>query len=75
MSRSNWKQINEGVADISKYTFNRNKIIIPEWIGETIYIHQGKNFIPLSIKTKHVGKKLGEFSFTKYPAQFKTKKK
>ena len=74
MARSNWKQINEGNKNITKYTFNRNKIIIPEWIGKTINIHQGQFFIPLNITTKHVGKKLGEFSWSKYPAKFKTKK-
>lgn len=75
MSRSVWKRLNGGNNKISNYTFNRNNIIIPEWIGKTINIHQGKHFIQITINTKHVGKKLGEFSFTKYPAQYKTKKK
>lgn len=73
MSRSNWKSIISSKI-CSQYTYNRNWIILPSYIGKTIYVHQGKNFIPIHITSSHVGHKLGEFSYTKYPAKYKTKK-
>jgi small subunit ribosomal protein S19 len=72
MSRSVWKPIITK-KEIKNYSFNRKLTIIPSWVDKKINIHQGKNFIPLTIKTAHVGYKLGEFSFTKYPAKYKTK--
>lgn len=73
MSRSIWKPINS--SDLkTHYTFNRNATILPSWVGKTINVNQGKNFIPIHITSSHVGHKLGEFSFTKYPAKFKIKK-
>src|ERR1700686_4596037 len=42
--------------------------IIPEMVGHTIAVHNGRKFIPVYVTENMVGHKLGEFSFTR---QFK----
>src|SRR5205085_9300956 len=49
-------------------TWSRRSTIIPEFVGQTIAVHNGKKFIPVYITENMVGHKLGEFSFTR---QFK----
>jgi len=49
-------------------TWSRRSTIIPEMVGHTIAVHNGKKFIPVYITENMVGHKLGEFSFTR---QFK----
>ena len=49
-------------------TWSRRSTIIPEMVGHTIAVHNGKKFIPVYITENLVGHKLGEFSFTR---QFK----
>ena len=46
-------------------TWSRNSTIIPEFIGHSFLIHNGKNFIPITISEEMVGHKLGEFSPTR----------
>lgn len=46
-------------------TWYRSSIILPNFIGFTILVHNGKKFIPVRIKEEMVGHKLGEFSFTR----------
>jgi len=46
-------------------TWSRRSMIIPEMIGFTISVHNGKTFIPIFITENMVGHKLGEFSPTK----------
>ncbi len=75
MPRSIWKRLFTYKKDsIPSYTYDRSLIITPDFIDHTINIHNGKQFIPLTINVLHVGKKLGEFSSTKYPARYKLKK-
>jgi small subunit ribosomal protein S19 len=38
---------------------------VPEMVGHTIAVHNGKKFIPVYITENMVGHKLGEFSFTR----------
>src|SRR5436190_20794468 len=45
-------------------TWSRRSTIIPEFVGHTIAVHNGKKFIPVYITENMVGHKLGEFSFT-----------
>jgi len=40
-------------------------MIIPDMIGQTIAVHNGKTFIPVFITENMVGHKLGEFSPTR----------
>ena len=49
-------------------TWSRRSTIIPEMVGHTIAVHNGKKFIPVYVTENMVGHKVGEFSFTR---QFK----
>ena len=46
-------------------TWSRNSTIIPEFVGHSFLIHNGKTFIPITISEEMVGHKLGEFSPTR----------
>ena len=46
-------------------TWSRRSTIIPEFIGLTIAVHNGRKFIPIYITDQMVGHKLGEFSLTR----------
>jgi small subunit ribosomal protein S19 len=43
-------------------TWSRSSTIIPEMVGLTIAVHNGRKFIPVFITENMVGHKLGEFS-------------
>jgi small subunit ribosomal protein S19 len=46
-------------------TWSRSSTIIPEMVGLTIAVHNGRKFIPVFITENMVGHKLGEFSPTR----------
>ena len=46
-------------------TWSRKSTIIPEFVGLTFGVYNGKTFIPVSVKEEMVGHKLGEFSPTR----------
>ncbi len=46
-------------------TWSRASVIIPDMVGETIAVHNGKTFIPVYVTENMVGHKLGEFSPTR----------
>jgi len=46
-------------------TWARRSTIIPEMIGHTLAVHNGKKFIPVYITENMVGHKLGEFAPTR----------
>ena len=46
-------------------TWSRRSTVIPEMVGHTIAVHNGRKFIPVYITENMVGHKLGEFSFTR----------
>jgi small subunit ribosomal protein S19 len=46
-------------------TWSRRSTIIPEMVGHTLAVHNGKKFIPVYITENMVGHKLGEFSPTR----------
>ena len=46
-------------------TWSRASMIIPDMVGETIAVHNGKTFVPVYITENMVGHKLGEFSPTR----------
>ena len=46
-------------------TWSRKSTIIPEFVGHSFLIYNGKKFIPIKISEEMVGHKLGEFSPTR----------
>ena len=46
-------------------TWFRSSMIVPEFIGHTLAVHNGKKFIPVYITENMVGHKLGEFAPTR----------
>lgn len=46
-------------------TWSRASMIIPDMVGQTIAVHNGKNFIPVFVTENMVGHKLGEFAPTR----------
>ena len=46
-------------------TWSRASMIIPDMVGETIAVHNGKTFIPVFVTENMVGHKLGEFAPTR----------
>ena len=46
-------------------TWSRRSTIIPDMVGHTIAVHNGRKFIPVYIAENMVGHKLGEFSATR----------
>jgi len=46
-------------------TYSRTTTIIPEFVGHTIAVHNGKTFVPVYITQDMVGHKLGEFAPTR----------
>jgi small subunit ribosomal protein S19 len=46
-------------------TWSRRSTIFPDFIGHTIAVHNGKDFIPVYVTEDMVGHKLGEFALTR----------
>ena len=46
-------------------TWSRRSTIVPDFIGHTIAVHNGKKFIPVYVTENMVGHKLGEFAPTR----------
>ena len=46
-------------------TWSRRSTILPEFVGHTMAVHNGKKFIPVYVTENMVGHKLGEFSPTR----------
>ena len=60
MNRANEKKVVK--------TWSRRSTVIPEMVGHTLAVHNGKKFVPVYLTENMVGHKLGEFSPTR---QFK----
>jgi small subunit ribosomal protein S19 len=60
-------------------TWSRRSTILPEFIGLTVAVHNGKQHIPVYVTDQMVGHKLGEFALTRtfkgHPADKKAGKK
>ena len=78
MSRSVWKgpfvdpsllkkvdQLKDKPNKTPIKTWSRKSTIIPEFVGHSFLIYNGKKFIPIKISEEMVGHKLGEFSPTR----------
>jgi small subunit ribosomal protein S19 len=46
-------------------TWSRRSTILPEFVGHTFAVHNGKKFVPVFVTENMVGHKLGEFSPTR----------
>ena len=46
-------------------TWSRRSTVVPEMVGITLAVHNGKKFIPVFVSENMVGHKLGEFSPTR----------
>ena len=46
-------------------TWSRRSTVIPEFVGHTLAVHNGRKFIPVYVTENMVGHKLGEFSPTR----------
>jgi small subunit ribosomal protein S19 len=57
MNRSNEKKVLK--------TWSRRSTVVPEMVGHTLAVHNGKKFVPVYITENMVGHKLGEFSPTR----------
>ncbi len=89
MARSTWKgpfldasltrkvdALNKGNKKTVVKTWSRRSTIIPEFVGHTFAVHNGRKFIPVYVTENMVGHKLGEFAptrtFTGHSAEKKT---
>lgn len=46
-------------------TWSRRSTIVPEFVGATMMVHNGKIFVPVLVNENMVGHKLGEFAATR----------
>lgn len=78
MSRSRWKgpyvhpsllkkvlRLQEKGSLTKIKTWSRSSTIIPDFVGFTFDVYNGKKFYPVAVTESHVGHKLGEFSPTR----------
>ena len=56
--------VDSGKKEVIK-TWSRASLITPDFVGQTIGVHNGRQFIPVYITENMVGHKLGEFSPTR----------
>ena len=56
--------IESGKKEVIK-TWSRASLITPDFVGQTIGVHNGRQFVPVYITENMVGHKLGEFSPTR----------
>jgi small subunit ribosomal protein S19 len=62
------KKVNEAVETNNKRpikTWSRRSMIVPEMLGLTIAVHNGRQHVPVLITENMVGHKLGEFAATR----------
>ena len=59
------QKLNESNKKEVVKTWSRRSTIYPEFIGHTIAVHNGKEFIPVYCTEDMVGHKLGEFALTR----------
>ena len=58
-------ELNEsGKSSVIK-TWSRASMITPDFVGKTIAVHNGRQFVPVYVTENMVGHKLGEFSPTR----------
>ena len=84
MARSVWKgpfvelsllkKVEAGARGPIK-TWSRRSTILPQFVGHTFNVYNGKKFVPVSVSEEMVGMKLGEFAPTRtFPGHAADKK-
>jgi len=63
------RKAKEGKYNKPIRTHVREMPILPIMVGLTIYVHNGKEFIPVEIRPEMIGKRLGEFAHTIKPVR------
>lgn len=61
-------KVDKAVAENSKRpikTWSRRSMVLPEMVGLTIAIHNGRQHVPVLVNENMVGHKLGEFALTR----------
>ncbi len=58
------EKMNKGIKRPIK-TWSRRSMIIPDFVGHTFEVHNGKSFVSVFVTENMVGHKLGEFSPTR----------
>ncbi len=58
------QNVESGKKSVIK-TWSRASMITPDFVGQTIGVHNGKQFVPVFVTENMVGHKLGEFSPTR----------
>jgi len=66
--RSAKETTKEGQKEVAK-THARNMIVLPEMVGVTVLVHNGKEFVAVEIKPEMIGHYLGEFAITNKPVK------
>ncbi len=66
------REANTKGSDMVVKTHIRDMIILPEMVGLTILVHNGKDFVSVEIKPEMVGHYLGEFAITNKPVRHGT---
>ena len=59
------RKLEEGGRKSPIKTWARASMIVPEFVGHTFNVHNGKVFVPVFVTENMVGHKLGEFSPTR----------
>ncbi len=62
------KKVSKAVEENSRRpikTWSRRSMIIPDMVGLTLAVHNGRQHVPVIINENMVGHKLGEFSITR----------
>ncbi len=57
--------LNETMEKRLVRTWSRRSMVLPEFVGHTIAVHNGRKFLPVYVTENMVGHKLGEFSPTR----------
>lgn len=59
-------------SNVKIKTHVRDMVVLPEMVGLTIFVHNGKEFVPVEIKPEMIGHYLGEFAITNKPVKHGT---
>ena len=58
-------ELNRGRQKKVLKTWSRRSTVMPEFVGHTLAVHNGRKFIPVYVTENMVGHRLGEFSLTR----------